>query len=1360
MDGNFAGITGLVGMGGVGKTFLAIKVAHYFDSRGWDVVWVSLLEQGVGEAADQIPERYGLQFVRGLRLSERLAAIRHLIASLREAGRNILVIMDNAEKFPNLGLLLDALEGGPLLVTSRVRECPKRVVYEQLKPMSQREALDLCHRVLEEARVGTYESLGPEEEVDLGALCDFLGGHPLGIRMVLSGFLRMPGYREARPGRFGEIQREIRDRGLSAIPRNRAGADAPGTLTLHETIESTFAWLFEDIEEFDSEFGSAARQVLPVVSALAVTPVASQAVVRAVSELVERVIEELVPEFDAGGWLRSMAGDRSFPYAQAVAVLLEVGFEKQMSNPDFLQSIDGVFDSLPPEVAEQAMGLWEALSAVHPGSSVERLRAALQGDSSLAAQVGWLDGLIQHPGDGGHERYVAGALATLERASLVERVPETKLVTVHPLIREYALAARASATPIRFGSGSTRTITMEGPGLSLVCRVAVSVIAADPTRGEGLLDLLPRLSGAADQLKASIRRIRSVGDQLYYDLGDWSTWRRLLEGTLATSLAAGLIRDSAWAAARLGELLDRMEDPQARPVLDQAVAALSDDPDPEARKQGAWPRAYRLKLLAHNNEATVRSLLELRRELEADEVVDEASASNLLLSTVRAFWDAAPTNEELVLTPMGSRLLSNTMLDLTHWLNTWRETLTPDELARARTIRAMIDARHAVAIESADAVTPVTVVWSDHALMLAGHWLGDGDADSLSRQYDEFGDRLRRIGVRGFGMQAARHRTVWRHSVLAGDGPTAIAAAKALMETWRASGVGDSFTVLLAEARWHATRLCFGESAPTADKLMPEYRDVGGCSWLDLATAVAKGDAALLKEAVARSEKANLVVSAATRRLHGLAAEQIGTTVRPTPGRDAAPVARPARVRDTRDGRLMRLVSGGLQRTADGRVQWLYPFYIDEEPLDLAGWRRSGQTRALAVIGDGPDLCGLSHAAAASWAQKVGKRLPTRGEWYAATRQLGHDLSPAQWPDAITAKRRYLDCVEAAVRDCAAPLVEHADGSLHADLRAACERHWSGRWIDENPRLAQAVQSELVEGLAPVAASLEDAQRLVRSLCVSISIDQKSKIVELLRRSPETVWPQMVALQEILNEERVKFAAMDAVHLHTVVRLGASYQRQLHLQLLGAAPLPPQIESRHPCTPLDDSVFIESWWEMERAYLSGEWLKSEPTLWAAVNRRLIEPLGAENTVGDVPLGMAVALAHEVGVQDKLKLGDLGHPATAESIIESIADQRQMSRTEPIGAQIESARALVAALAPDVDLGVATFARSYHSGVRPSDPDAGSPALIGDPFSDDGWERDGLLHDDQSAGARTGIRGVIPIFDDSDLEHLDPVDESA
>ncbi len=41
----------------------------------------------------------------------------------------------------------------------------------------------------------------------------------------------------------------------------------------------------------------------------------------------------------------------------------------------------------------------------------------------------------------------------------------------------------------------------------------------------------------------------------------------------------------------------------------------------------------------------------------------------------------------------------------------------------------------------------------------------------------------------------------------------------------------------------------------------------------------------------------------------------------------------PDRVRSTIDNRTMILVRPGIQWTAKGDERWLYPFYIDEEPL-------------------------------------------------------------------------------------------------------------------------------------------------------------------------------------------------------------------------------------------------------------------------------------------------------------------------------------------------------------------------------------------------------------------------------------------
>src|SRR5688572_3487122 len=124
-----AGITGLLGLGGVGKTYLALRVAWEMYKDGWPVVWVSLQEIETGQALDEIGKAYGLQFVGQLKDEEKVLALRWLFEHAAEW--RTLVVLDNAERFPNLLLVLQALHGLPVLITSRTEECVDVVQYQR-----------------------------------------------------------------------------------------------------------------------------------------------------------------------------------------------------------------------------------------------------------------------------------------------------------------------------------------------------------------------------------------------------------------------------------------------------------------------------------------------------------------------------------------------------------------------------------------------------------------------------------------------------------------------------------------------------------------------------------------------------------------------------------------------------------------------------------------------------------------------------------------------------------------------------------------------------------------------------------------------------------------------------------------------------------------------------------------------------------------------------------------------------------------------------------------------------------------------------------------------------------------------------
>ncbi|MGW2826166.1 BTAD domain-containing putative transcriptional regulator [Streptomyces sp. NPDC001443] len=181
-EGRVMAVSALAGIGGVGKTTLAVHVAHRARSAFPDgQLYVDL--QGAGPRAAE-PETVLGSFLRALgtadsaipdSLEERAALYRSVLD-----GRRVLVLLDNARDAAQVRPLLPGTEGCAALVTSRVRMVDLAGAHlVDLDVMSPDEALSLFTKIVGEERV-TAER---EAALDVVAACGFL---PLAIRIAAS----------------------------------------------------------------------------------------------------------------------------------------------------------------------------------------------------------------------------------------------------------------------------------------------------------------------------------------------------------------------------------------------------------------------------------------------------------------------------------------------------------------------------------------------------------------------------------------------------------------------------------------------------------------------------------------------------------------------------------------------------------------------------------------------------------------------------------------------------------------------------------------------------------------------------------------------------------------------------------------------------------------------------------------------------------------------------------------------------------------------------------------------------------------------------------------------------------------------
>ncbi|MDF6019498.1 BTAD domain-containing putative transcriptional regulator [Streptomyces sp. JH34] len=181
-EGSVMAVSALAGIGGVGKTTLAVHIAHRARPHFPDgQLYVDL--QGAGNTA-AAPETVLGAFLRALgtadsaipdSLDERAALYRSILD-----GRRVLVLLDNAHDAAQIRPLLPGTEGCVALVTSRVRMVDLAGAHlVDLDVMSPEEALQLFTRIVGDERVRSER----EAALDVVAACGFL---PLAIRIAAS----------------------------------------------------------------------------------------------------------------------------------------------------------------------------------------------------------------------------------------------------------------------------------------------------------------------------------------------------------------------------------------------------------------------------------------------------------------------------------------------------------------------------------------------------------------------------------------------------------------------------------------------------------------------------------------------------------------------------------------------------------------------------------------------------------------------------------------------------------------------------------------------------------------------------------------------------------------------------------------------------------------------------------------------------------------------------------------------------------------------------------------------------------------------------------------------------------------------
>ncbi|GAA0926355.1 hypothetical protein GCM10009554_06530 [Kribbella koreensis] len=221
----------ITGMGGVGKTVLAVQAGHLMEDRFPDgQLYVALRGHDPGSALTSVEALGQLLRSLGVRhdaIPDGIDEMARLYRS-RMAGRRMLVLLDDASSVDQVTPLLPGGNGSAAVITSRhfLSTLPgSRIV--RLSTFSTSESLRLLSRVAGELRVNS-------EEAAAQTLSELTGGLPLALRLIGARMIARPNW----PLQHFVDQLQDEHRRLDELGLGHSGVRATFASSLNELLIS------------------------------------------------------------------------------------------------------------------------------------------------------------------------------------------------------------------------------------------------------------------------------------------------------------------------------------------------------------------------------------------------------------------------------------------------------------------------------------------------------------------------------------------------------------------------------------------------------------------------------------------------------------------------------------------------------------------------------------------------------------------------------------------------------------------------------------------------------------------------------------------------------------------------------------------------------------------------------------------------------------------------------------------------------------------------------------------------------------------------------------------------------------------